>query len=92
LHFPRGQELALLDIDRFHGARNAQNTIGLPTQECGSLQDIRNLGHFVHRGVFMHVSQYRNTELPAHFGQNPQALLHAWPAKTRPGAAIRLVE
>src|SRR5262249_22101811 len=72
LHLPRRHELALLDIDRFSGLRRREKKIGLPSEECGDLQEV---DHFRgHGGVMslVDIGCYGQARFLLHCGQGSQ--------------------
>jgi hypothetical protein len=90
-HFPRRQELAFLDVDRFTLRRNVHDEVGLATQEGGSLQYVDDRGDFGERTVFVDVGQHRHADLPPHLREDPQALVDPGTAKTAARGPVRLV-
>ncbi len=69
-HFPGAEKLPFFDVHRDTGLCHAGNEIGLATQKSRCLQHIDYGCHSLHIGVFMHIGEYRHTNLLFDFGQN----------------------
>ncbi|AAW76219.1 hypothetical protein XOO2965 [Xanthomonas oryzae pv. oryzae KACC 10331] len=92
LHVPRRQELPLLDVDRLAGGADVLDEIGLPHQEGRGLQHVDDGRDLVHRGVFVHVGEYRHADLPLHRIQHLEAFFQARATEAGAGGAVGLVE
>ena len=92
LHVPRGEELALLDVDRPTGAGGGDDEVGLATEEGGDLQDVDRLAR---RGALVdlvHIGEDRKPEPLTDFGEDRQGLGQAQSARGRGRGAVGLVE
>src|SRR3954452_9598474 len=83
LHFPRRQELALLDVDRLAVRAHVHDEIPLATQTCWGLHYIDNVGNFGERSVYMHIGQNWNAQLLFDLLQNLQPVAQAGTPKAR---------
>ena len=82
LHFPRREELTLLDVHGLAAGGHRHDEVGLPAQKRRRLQHIDYSGHFVNGRVFMHIGQHRHTKGVAHMLEYLQALGQTGAAET----------
>ncbi len=89
-HFPRREELALLDVDDLAGRSSSQQQIGLTAQEGRNLQDVHRLGSFGALRGLMDVGQDRQSEGGAYFGKDRQRLRKPTPRAAEPEVRLAL--
>ena len=90
-HFPRGQELTLLDVDRGTGVACGQQHVGLAAQEGGDLQDVGHFGSNRALAFGMHIGQHRHADGLAHRLQRLQPGVDAHAAHAGQRGAVGLV-
>ena len=71
-HVAGGDELALLDVDRFAGAACGEEQVCLAAEEGGNLKDIDGSGGFVGLGGFVDIGENRDA-LGANRGEDLEA-------------------
>ena len=80
-HVFRREELTLLDVDGLARCGDGADEVGLAAEKRRRLQHVDDGGDFRHFFLGVHVGEYRHSDLPLHFRQDTQALLHPEPAK-----------
>src|SRR3972149_6608001 len=91
VHFMRGHELPLLDIDDAPRLSGGHDEVGLPAQKCRYLEYVGHLGGFNGFAFGVDIGGDRHAELVLDLLQYAEALFYAGAAKGLHGSPVRLI-
>jgi len=92
LHFPRGEELALLDVHGLHGRGRRENEVGLAAEESRSLKIVHHFRHGSGLLSGMDIREHGNVPALANFREDGETFVQTYTAKAGAGRAVGLVE
>src|SRR5262249_20952522 len=91
-HVPGRQELTLFDVDRASGRGRGNKEIGLPAQEGGNLQHVRDLSNACALRYLVHVGENGHPKRLTDFRTDRQSAIEADAAIAFDARAVGLVE